>query len=52
MEGMPTIFQFASTDNALMNGGAFGPEGGLIVTVVLVVCIVVTMLVGNKKNDT
>ena len=52
MEGMPTIFQFASTDNALMNGGAFGPEGGLIVTVVLVICIAVTMLVGNKKNDT
>ena len=50
MDNMPTILKFAPTDNVILNGGTFGPEGGLIVSIVLVVSIVVTLLVGNKKE--
>lgn len=50
MESMPTIFQFTSTDNTLLNGGAFGPEGGLIVSAVLTISIIITLIVGKKKD--
>ena len=48
---MPTVFRFSSTDNALISGGDFGPEGGLPVTVVLVVGIALVLLVPKKGKE-
>ncbi len=43
---LTTVFR----DNAsLVNGGAFGPEGGLPVTVVLVIGIIVVLFMKNKE---
>jgi len=49
---MPTVFRFGSTDNALINGGDFGPEGGLPVTIVLAVGIALVMLVPKRGEKT
>lgn len=52
-----SIFMFSGIKNELMNGGTFGPEGGLIVTGVLLLAIVISVWTilrdaetQNKKN--
>lgn len=47
---MPSVFVFGTTDNALISGGDFGPEGGLPVTIVLAVGIALVMLVPKKRG--
>lgn len=40
VSGMPlmeTVFVFKSTNKSILNGGDFGPEGGLLVTFILVI---------------
>ncbi|MDR1157420.1 MAG: CPBP family intramembrane metalloprotease [Oscillospiraceae bacterium] len=50
MAQMPSLFSFAPSDgNALINGGSFGLEGGLAVTLVYAVGIVVLLL--SKSCD-
>ncbi|MBQ9624959.1 MAG: CPBP family intramembrane metalloprotease [Clostridia bacterium] len=49
---LPTVFKFEVTENALIGGGAFGPEGGLAVTAVCVLSIVLLMLWKSKKVQT
>ncbi|GHT78953.1 CAAX amino protease [Actinomycetota bacterium] len=45
INNMPSLFAFnASESGTLINGGAFGMEGGLAATAVLVVALVVTLL--------
>ena len=50
MELLPTLVVFESTDQVLANGGAFGPEGGFVVTIVLLVEII-TMLIPLAKTS-
>jgi membrane protease YdiL (CAAX protease family) len=50
MDLMPSIFRFKQTDVVILNGGAFGPEGGLITTVVLVVSISIVLSLSKKKQ--
>ena len=46
-----SIFEIATNyDKTLINGGDFGLEGGLGVTIVLVVATVITLLIGKKKE--
>jgi hypothetical protein len=45
MNTMPSVFAFNATEGgALINGGAFGIEGGLAATFVLTVALVVALL--------
>lgn len=46
----PTVFVFESTDMTWANGGAFGPEGGAVVTIVLVVELVVLLVPFIRKK--
>lgn len=39
-----------NNSSSLLNGGAFGMEGGLAVTIVLLACIAVTILYKSSKN--
>ncbi len=54
VSGMPSLPSFFSTwtnpDMALTNGGAFGPEGGLAVTVILIIAFVALILIPPKKQ--
>lgn len=45
-----TVFMFESTDMTLANGGAFGPEGGLIVTAVLSAALIAMLVQYNKAK--
>jgi membrane protease YdiL (CAAX protease family) len=47
---MPTsVFSFKATaDGALINGGAFGPEGGLATTIVLTAALIIALLLKTK----
>ena len=44
---LPSIFTFENTSLSLLNGGAFGPEGGLIVTALL--GVVLTLFITKFK---
>jgi hypothetical protein len=35
----------------LMSGGTFGPEGGLCVTIVIVIAFIVLFATGRKKKE-
>ena len=48
---LPTLLHFSQTGNTLVNGGAFGPEGGLPVTFVLIVGIVLILFLPEKTRD-
>lgn len=43
-----TVFDFEQTGSALLNGGEFGPEGGLLVTLVYVVGILLVVFWKRK----
>jgi hypothetical protein len=46
-----SVFSFKPTDSGtLFNGGGFGLEGGLAVTIVLVVSIIITMTVKGRTS--
>lgn len=46
----PKIFEMISNGNSILNGGTFGPEGGLIVTLVTILMIVsLKFVIRNKK---
>ena len=47
--GASILVGTAVPDRALTNGGAFGPEGGAVVTVVLLVALAVLLLASPKK---
>lgn len=44
-----TLFDFEQTGSALLNGGEFGPEGGLIVTAVYVVGILIVLFFDKRR---
>jgi len=46
-----TIINLMETGADWLTGGEFGPEGGLAVTVVLVISIVITLFWKNKLNE-
>lgn len=53
VSGMPLssgVFVFVNTDKLLINGGAFGPEGGLCVTAVCVFGIAAVMLWDRRET--
>lgn len=50
MELMPTILKIEQTERTIINGGAFGPEGGVTVTIVLIVELVILIFPIIKKN--
>lgn len=52
MPALPSIFDFGLSGSKLVNGGAFGPEGGLAVTVVLAlsICAVCFLKTEDKTN--
>ena len=53
VSGMPVQTVFSSTFNeklGLLNGGAFGLEGGLSVTIALVITITVLLIMIRKRN--
>ncbi len=47
-----SVLSFSQQGNSLINGGDFGLEGGLAVTVVLVVAIALTVLLKRKQRTT
>ena len=46
-----TIFNTVETNGVLWSGGDFGPEGGIGVTVVLTIGIIILTLMKNKDID-
>ena len=46
----PKLYEMTFVGNSILNGGTFGPEGGLIVTMVIIVTISpLVFLIKNKK---
>ena len=52
MKLLPSIFRTESTaDRVVANGGAFGLEGGVAVTIVLLIAIGVALVIKTKKTE-
>lgn len=47
----PSILSTRLLKENLFNGGAFGPEGGFVTTIVVLLCAFVIFLVRNNKNS-
>lgn len=46
----PKLYEMTFVGNSILNGGTFGPEGGLIVTMVIILMLVsLIFLIKNKK---
>lgn len=46
----PKLYEMTFVGNSILNGGTFGPEGGLIVTIVIILMLVsLIFLIKNKK---
>ena len=46
----PKLYEMTFVGNSILNGGTFGPEGGLIVTMVIILMVVsLVFLIKNKK---
>ena len=46
----PKLYEMTCVGNSILNGGTFGPEGGLIVTMVIILMVVsLVFLIKNKK---
>lgn len=46
----PKLYEMTFVGNSILNGGTFGPEGGLIVTMVIILMLVsLVFLIKNKK---
>ncbi len=50
MDKMVTIWRFEATGKDILTGGAFGPEGGIVVTIVLIIAIFVLFKINLKRN--
>ncbi len=51
MESSSTFFVFTQSEGmGILNGGAFGPEGGLGVTIVLIISTVIMLFTKNKDH--
>lgn len=50
-ELMPSVFRVSCNDAAILSGGQFGPEGGLVVTLILV-CSLTMLLYKQKSQNT
>lgn len=48
---LPTLLHFSQTGRALVNGGVFGPEGGIAVTAVLLAGTAVLLLAPIKSQE-
>ena len=49
-ELMPSVFRVSCNDAAILSGGQFGPEGGLVVTLILV-CSLAMLLYKQKSQN-
>lgn len=50
---MPSVFRFSCSNTTVLSGGQFGPEGGMIVTVVTIVSIGLLLYKkGGKRHTT
>lgn len=47
----PSLFVFEQTGNALLDGGVFGPEGGLFVTIVLAAATAIVLFAFPGKKE-
>ncbi|MDD7796017.1 CPBP family intramembrane glutamic endopeptidase [Clostridium sp. 'White wine YQ'] len=47
-----SIFNTLSNTKNIINGAAFGPEGGLVVTIVLIISILIVTFLAKKKHKT
>ena len=47
---MPTLVRFEQTGSTLINGGEFGPEGGLVVTAVYLAGILLVLFLPERKR--
>lgn len=45
------ILNISYKDNNLINGGAFGPEGGLAVSLILIIATLITFYLLNRKKN-
>ncbi len=50
-ESGPTLFRFGLSGSALWTGGAFGPEGGLVVTLLLLAAVLATVLWRTERRS-
>ncbi|ARC85859.1 CAAX protease self-immunity family protein [Clostridium argentinense CDC 2741] len=46
-----SIFTFTNKTDTMVNGGAFGPEGGLVITIIYLIGIVILLLLQKKKVE-
>lgn len=46
-----SIFTFANRTETIVNGGAFGPEGGLVITIIYLIGIAILLLLQKKKVE-
>lgn len=46
-----SIWRFKASGNELMNGGAFGPEGGIVTTFVLIISTIIVYQLKLKRNQ-
>lgn len=46
-----SVFVFEQTGNTLLDGGTFGPEGGLAVTAALLLSTAILLIPGRKKKN-
>ena len=52
MKLLPSIFRTEATaDRVIANGGAFGLEGGVAVTIVLLIAIGITLVIKTKEEE-
>ncbi|MBD8046649.1 MAG: CPBP family intramembrane metalloprotease [Clostridium argentinense] len=51
-EGMgKSVLHFANKGNTIINGGAFGPEGGIIITIIYLIGIIILLFLQKKKVE-
>lgn len=50
-ESGPTLFRFGLSGSALWTGGAFGPEGGLMVTLLLLAAVLAVLLWRKNRRS-
>jgi len=51
MDKMVTIWRFEAIGNDYITGGDFGPEGGLSVSIVLLIALIVLINLKLHRND-
>ena len=46
-----TLFDLMEVGPDIITGGAFGPEGGLAVTIVLVISTIIVWILGQRRTS-